>query len=132
MWCRRPDSNWRPTDYKSVALPTVLLRLYGGAREDRTPDLLRARQALSQLSYGPMVEREGFEPSVRYRTPAFQASKLNHSDISPMQWWKIMDSNHYNLSVGNLANCCNTIMRIFLIWSGYSDSNRGHWVGNPR
>ena len=26
---------------------------FGGAREDRTPDLLRARQALSQLSYGP-------------------------------------------------------------------------------
>ena len=26
IWCRRPDSNWRPTDYKSVALPTVLLR----------------------------------------------------------------------------------------------------------
>jgi|SaaInl4_135m_RNA_FD_contig_61_1292390_length_638_multi_7_in_0_out_0_1 hypothetical protein len=25
----------------------------GGAREDRTPDLLRAKQALSQLSYGP-------------------------------------------------------------------------------
>ena len=27
----------------------------GGAKEDRTPDLLRARQALSQLSYGPNV-----------------------------------------------------------------------------
>ena len=26
----------------------------GGAEEDRTPDLLRARQALSQLSYGPV------------------------------------------------------------------------------
>ena len=26
---------------------------FGGAEEDRTPDLLRARQALSQLSYGP-------------------------------------------------------------------------------
>ena len=26
----------------------------GGAREDRTPGLLRARQALSQLSYGPV------------------------------------------------------------------------------
>ena len=26
----------------------------GGAKEDRTPDLLRARQALSQLSYSPM------------------------------------------------------------------------------
>ena len=29
----------------------------GGAEEDRTPDLLRARQALSQLSYGPVVIR---------------------------------------------------------------------------
>ena len=28
----------------------------GGAREDRTPDLLRARQALSQLSYGPSLD----------------------------------------------------------------------------
>ena len=27
---------------------------YGGAKEDRTPDLLLARQALSQLSYGPI------------------------------------------------------------------------------
>lgn len=30
-----------------------------------------------------VVEGEGFEPSVRYRTPAFQASKLNRSDIPP-------------------------------------------------
>jgi hypothetical protein len=29
----------------------------GGAKEDRTPDLLRAKQALSQLSYGPNVNR---------------------------------------------------------------------------
>ena len=28
----------------------------GGARRDRTADLLRARQALSQLSYGPIIE----------------------------------------------------------------------------
>ena len=42
----------------------------GGARRDRTADLLRARQALSQLSYGPnndsiyhiMVGLGGFEP----------------------------------------------------------------------
>ena len=27
----------------------------GGARRDRTDDLLRARQALSQLSYGPLT-----------------------------------------------------------------------------
>ena len=34
----------------------------GGAEEDRTPDLLRARQALSQLSYGPVVLSERPEP----------------------------------------------------------------------
>ncbi len=32
----------------------------GGAREDRTPDLLRARQALSQLSYGPEFKTFAF------------------------------------------------------------------------
>ena len=30
-----------------------------------------------------MAEREGFEPSVRFRTHAFQACSLSHSDISP-------------------------------------------------
>ena len=40
----------------------------GGAEEDRTPDLLNANQALSQLSYGPipddraMVGQGGLEP----------------------------------------------------------------------
>jgi hypothetical protein len=29
-------------------------RLFGGAEEDRTPDPLRARQVLSQLSYDPL------------------------------------------------------------------------------
>ena len=29
--------------------------IYGGAKRDRTADLLRARQALSQLSYGPIL-----------------------------------------------------------------------------
>ena len=29
--------------------------IIGGAKEDRTPDLLRAKQALSQLSYGPLL-----------------------------------------------------------------------------
>ena len=38
--------------------------MYGGARRDRTADLLRAKQALSQLSYGPsmLVGLGGFEP----------------------------------------------------------------------
>ncbi len=29
-------------------------RKFGGAKGDRTPDLLTASQALSQLSYGPV------------------------------------------------------------------------------
>ncbi len=31
------------------------LMFIGGAKESRTPDLLRARQALYQLSYGPKM-----------------------------------------------------------------------------
>ena len=33
--------------------------VYGGAKRDRTADLLRARQALSQLSYGPITKLVG-------------------------------------------------------------------------
>jgi len=32
----------------------MLLIAFGGARRDRTVNLLRARQALYQLSYGPL------------------------------------------------------------------------------
>tara|TARA_E500000178_G_scaffold714_1_gene832 strand:- start:260 stop:370 length:111 start_codon:yes stop_codon:yes gene_type:complete len=31
-----------------------MIRLFGGARQDRTADLLHAMQALSQLSYSPI------------------------------------------------------------------------------
>ena len=37
-----------------ISVVSDLLRL-GGAKRDRTADLLRARQALSQLSYSPGV-----------------------------------------------------------------------------
>ena len=33
---------------------SAIAELNGGAKRDRTVDLLRARQALSQLSYGPI------------------------------------------------------------------------------
>ncbi len=32
-----------------------LYNIFGGAKRDRTADLLLARQALSQLSYGPKL-----------------------------------------------------------------------------
>jgi hypothetical protein len=37
--------------------PPLLHLLFGGAREDRTPDLLNAIQALSHLSYDPAGEK---------------------------------------------------------------------------
>ena len=42
----------------------------GGARRDRTDDLLLAKQALSQLSYGP----------IRYQEPVANNQKLESSD----------------------------------------------------
>jgi hypothetical protein len=36
---------------------SIVLSLFGGAREDRTPDLLNAIQALSHLSYDPTGNR---------------------------------------------------------------------------
>ena len=43
----------------TVSLPTeaAIAAKVGGARRDRTDDLLLAKQALSQLSYGPGCER---------------------------------------------------------------------------
>ena len=34
----------------------------GGSNRDRTDNLLRAKQALSQLSYGPLATRSGLAP----------------------------------------------------------------------
>ncbi len=54
---------------------------FGGAREDRTPDLLRARQALSQLSYGPgyLVGLGGLEPP----TSPLSGVRSNHLSYRP-------------------------------------------------
>ena len=39
---------------KPLAATLIARNHIGGARRDRTADLLRAKQALSQLSYGPV------------------------------------------------------------------------------
>ena len=63
-------------------LPT---RFTGGANRDRTDDLLLAKQALSQLSYGPRVSSiglvglDGFEPS----TPALSRRCSNQLSYRP-------------------------------------------------
>ena len=40
-------------DNKTLSLMLYYLNNLGGVGEDRTPDTLRARQVLSQLSYDP-------------------------------------------------------------------------------
>ena len=63
-WWAQVDSNHRPHAYQACALTTWAMRPcvngcslfprpFGGDEEDRTPDPLRARQVLSQLSYTP-------------------------------------------------------------------------------
>ena len=64
-----------------LILPEVSARSHGGAREDRTPDLMRARQALSQLSYGPrgLVGLGGLEPP----TSPLSGVRSNHLSYRP-------------------------------------------------
>jgi hypothetical protein len=51
-------------DGKEKSLSFQAFSLYGGDKRDRTADLLNAIQALSQLSYTPiMVRATGLEPA---------------------------------------------------------------------
>jgi hypothetical protein len=56
----------------------------GGARRDRTDDLLLAKQALSQLSYGPVVRfgRLANRSSRKVPRLRFQATPGNHRSLS--------------------------------------------------
>ena len=52
------------------------MKKFGGAEEDRTPDPLRARQVLSQLSYDP------FFTSIFYFTLRYEHSLAqSHTDV---------------------------------------------------
>ena len=52
--------------------------LNGGARRDRTDDLMLAKHALSQLSYGPAMENEG---------------RPGRNAFGPTKWWAWEDLN---------------------------------------
>ena len=58
---QRPEINVHSRTFISE-LSTIVLD--GGAKEDRTPDLLRAKQALSQLSYGPVSDHAAHQQLV--------------------------------------------------------------------
>jgi hypothetical protein len=61
----------------------------GGARRDRTDDLLLAKQALSQLSYGPPQDAEDFrrDPDNRHLAPGAT------SGFDGLDWWAWEDLN---------------------------------------
>ena len=62
---------------------------FGGARRDRTADLLRARQALSQLSYGPeLVGLAGVEPA----TSPLSGVRSNLLSYRPSSFFSWLDN----------------------------------------
>ena len=59
----------------------------GGAKRDRTADLLRARQALSQLSYGPVQTDSDLTPRQlvglgRFELPTSPLSGVRSNQLS--------------------------------------------------
>ena len=83
----------------------------GGAKEDRTPDLLRAKQALSQLSYGPVSDHAAHQQLVglgRFELPTSPLSgvRSNHLSYRPN---RILSSIFCSFLVYNhQTNCVNT------------------------
>ena len=60
----------------------------GGAGRDRTDDLLNANQALSQLSYGPIMHRATLRRIIRSGSPKA------HAGLGEAIWWAWIDSNY--------------------------------------
>ena len=71
----------------------------GGARRDRTDDLLLAKQALSQLSYGPFEEWPMVGPGrVELPTSRLSGVRSNHLSYGPSKATEInVAVNHGNL-----------------------------------
>ena len=86
-WSWQLDSNQRPADYKSAALPTELCQHRFLSALERETGLEPATYSLegcrsSQLSYSRMVGRTGFEP-VKAEPTDLQSVPFDRSGISP-------------------------------------------------
>ena len=80
------DKQWVTTIYPTGNLKTNFLPIRILSPFTKTKNSIRL-DAISCLA-----ERRGFEPPIRFRIPAFQASTLDHSDTSPRVW-----SANYNI-----------------------------------
>ena len=66
----------------------------GGAKRDRTVDLLLAKQALSQLSYSPiMVGLNGLEPSTS-RLSGVRSHQLSYRPVYPTNKRELISQNY--------------------------------------
>src|SRR5260221_14657468 len=73
----------------------------GGARRDRTDDLMLAKHALSQLSYGPVPEDECFLLRAFVRSPSLALRRSSLRSRGPAEpklqssegWWAWEDLN---------------------------------------
>jgi hypothetical protein len=90
----RKDSQERQAlTTRTIGPPSsVLCHPNGGARRDRTDDLMLAKHALSQLSYGP-VARSATE--VRNQNSEYSDFRLQFSEFCPpsADWWAWEDLN---------------------------------------
>ena len=79
------NTNWLSLPLKLFFLKTVHRTVFFTEKPSRVQIPPKTKKGTRHLTMtGLLAERGGFEPPVRnYRTPAFQASTLNHSDISP-------------------------------------------------
>ena len=68
-----------PVDGALISKLSQVRSSYGGAKRDRTVDLLRARQALSQLSYGPITKLVGLG---RFELPTSPLSGVRSNQLS--------------------------------------------------
>ena len=90
-------STWQPS--YSVSLPSRSCKAAkaGGARRDRTDDLMLAKHALSQLSYGPVPEDECFlsrSPSLALRRSSLRSRGPAEPKLQSSEgWWAWEDLN---------------------------------------
>jgi hypothetical protein len=68
----------------------VSIKPSGGARRDRTDDLMLAKHALSQLSYGPVPEDECL---TRPTEPRQRQLPRSTGTAHPIKWWAWEDLN---------------------------------------
>ncbi len=72
--------NWRNFHFSSKHLQEDAFKRNGGPKRDRTADLLNANQALSQLSYGPLLR--GVVGLVRFELTTPPLSRVCSNQLS--------------------------------------------------